>query len=583
MKPSNDEVSPSQNMENSWRTTPFSRNMRTVDVYIRRIFWGLGLSMGVVVAYLTRYYVNGDAITYFDMAAAFRSGEWVDAVNLTYSPGYPILLALMGFILKNDNYLFLAKGLNLFSFIVAMGACDLFVSQAYKSLQDEFKRRSLPGPVFTSICYAAFLLSSMGWIRLQVVSPDMMVFALLLVCSTVLIKITSNPEKFSLYGVLGLMAGLGYVFKTFFFPFSGLFFLMAVCWNRRILPAILRLSFALGAMLIISSPVLITQSLVAGKFSYGEAGTYNYSYFVAGQGERIHSPEVLHQSPLVLSYDRGKITTYPKGADLAYWNMGIKPAMNLKAQFSAILESLDHLFGRIFLPTIAFMAWFLVQWRRNGLVRPYFFPPSVPVMLAIISLSGTFMFCLVVMEIRYVAPFVFLGFVALASLPKRKAGEDGKSSRDFLDAGILVTVLLTILIQSVVDQSLRCMQTIDSKKSHYDLFLETKAVSDFLNSNGVSTGDRIAIILPFSQRLYFANLAGARITAEFPDTEEFLKSTPESRSNAMEALRKAGIKSIVGANPALIQGSEMGWKSIHGAPNHFAIILNPESKNSNGH
>lgn len=193
------------------------------------------------------------------------------------------------------------------------------------------------------------------------------------------------------------------------------------------------------------------------------------------------------------------------------------------------------------------------------------------------------MFCLVVMEIRYVAPFVFLGFVALASLPKRQANEDIKNSRDFVDAGILVIVLLAVLIQSLVDQSLRCMQTVDSKRSHYDLFLETKAVSDFLNSHGVSNGDRIAIILPFSQRLYFANLAGARITAEFPDAEELLKSIPKSRSNALVALRKAGIKSIIGSNPALIQDSDMGWKSIPGAPNHFAIILNAESENSYGH
>ncbi len=578
-----DEVVPSRSQKSGGLDTGFSLNMNINDVRIRRIFWGLGLSVGAVVAYLTRHYVNGDAITYFDMAAAFRSGEWVDAVNLTYSPGYPILLALMGLIFKSENYLFLAKGLNFLCFVIAMVACDVFVRQAYKSLQDEFTGWSLPGPVFNSICYAAFLLSSMSWVRLQVVSPDMMVFALLLICSTVLIKITSNPEKFSLYVVLGLVSGLGYVFKTFFFPFSGLYFLMAASWNRKIPPAILRLSFAIATMLIISSPVLITQSLVAGKFSYGEAGNYNYSYFVGSKGERLHHPEVIHQTPLVLSYDRGAVSTYPKGADLAYWNMGIKPAMNLSAQFSAILESLNHLFGRIFLPTIAFMIWFLIQWWRNGLVRPNLFPPSLPVMLGIISLAGTFMFCLVVMEIRYVAPFVFIGFVALASLPKRQSGDHRKHLREFTEAGVLVAVLLGVLIQSVVDQSLRCMQTIDSKKSHYDLFVETKAVSEYLKSHGLSIGDKIAIVLPFSQRLYFANLAGVRITAEFPDPEGFLKSTPEDRSNALAALRKAGVKSVVGTDPSLIRSGEDGWKPIPEAPNYFAVILDGEPKNSHGH
>lgn len=574
------EVLPDQNTDSDELDTKFSWDIQTIDAQVRRIFWALGLSVGAVVAYLTRHYVNGDAITYFDMAAAFRSGEWIDAINLTYSPGYPILLASMGFIFQSQHYLFLAKALNFVCFVIALAACDLFVRQACKSLQNEFTWPSLPRPVFPLICYATFLVASMCWIRLQVVSPDMMVFALLLVCSTVLLKIASSPEKPWLYALLGLVLALGYIFKTFFFPFSGFYLLMAASWNRKILPAVLRLSFAIATMLVISSPVIITQSLVAGKFSYGEAGNYNYTHFVAGKGERIHQPEVLNQSPLVLSYDRGKITTYPKGADLAYWNMGVIPAVNLSAQFAAIQESTNHLFGRIFLPTTAFIMWFMIQWWRIGLVRPNLFPPSFPVMLGIISLAGTSMFCLVVMEIRYVAPFIFFGFVALASLPNRQASHDRRHLREFTEAAILVAVLLGVLIQSVVDQSLRCIRTFDSKKSHYDLFLETNAVSDYLRSHGLSIGDKIAIIRPFRERLYFANLAGVRITTEFPDGEGFLKSTPEDRSKAFSALRKAGMRSVVATDPSLVQIGDEGWRPIPEAPNYFAVILDSEPRNS---
>ncbi len=550
------------------------------DIKVRLIFWVSGLFLGIVAAYTTRHYINGDAITYFDMAEAFRTGNWKDATNLTYSPGYPILLALMGHVLQSSNYLFLAKGLNLLCFVLAMLACDFFTIRSARILNIESQGKSLPAPLFMAICYSAFLLSSLSWIRLQVVSPDMMVFAIILLCCLVLLKISLDPKKTALFGVLGLASGLGYIFKTFLFPFSAIFFVLAASHSRSISGGLGRISLAVGVMLLVSSPVVVGQSLMAGKLSYGEAGNYNYSYFVDGRGESIHKPVVVNQQPQVLTYERGTILTFPKGADPAYWNMGVKPVFNFSKQVSAIRENLDQLIGRVFLPFLVVLFWFFLQWRRNGIARTSLFPPSTHLMLGLISIAGTFMFCLVVMEIRYVAPFLFLGIVALAWLPRYDRDPNMRLSVITLETGFLVAVLMVILVQSLVDQSIRCMQAVNGKKSHYELFMEAKSVSDFLRSKQIGKGDKVAIVRPFNERLYWAQLAGVRITAEIVDADELLRCQPNERTQAMTALKEAGFKAVISTNLDFLSSGIERWQKPPKTVNHVVLLLDDRSKKS---
>ena len=95
---------------------------------VRRVFWAVGLVFAAFLAYTTRHHINGDTVAYFDMAEAFRVGAWSGLINLTYSPGYAILLGLSEKLLPWVDELYLAKGLNFLSFVAAMTACDRLVS-----------------------------------------------------------------------------------------------------------------------------------------------------------------------------------------------------------------------------------------------------------------------------------------------------------------------------------------------------------------------------------------------------------------------------------------------------------------------
>ncbi len=544
------------------------------DSRVRRGFWILGITLGAILAYTTRYYVNGDTIAYFDMAEAFRSGEWSNAVNLTYAPAYSFLLSILSLIFPGYNEVFVAKALNFCCLLCAMAACDLFTRRTRKELPGQPDGTLFPKPVFSAICYSAFLLCSLVWVKVQIVTPDLMVFAFILLNCVSLINIRSSPENFSHFGALGLFNGLGYLCKTFFFPFSAVFFMMAALCCGSVRKAVPRILFAVAAMVVIASPLLIAQSLKAGKLSFGEAGNYNYSYFVAGRGESIHQPRVIHDDPAVLSYDQDAATTYPPGVDPAYWALGIKPALNLQRQLSAFWTSVVHLMGRIFLPTIAILIWCGAQFWQYGIYRSGLLPPSVPVMLLFICVTGTLMYCMVVMEIRYVAPFAFIGFAALVSMPRYGYDENVRLFRVVAEAGLLIAFLLGTVVHSAVDQTLRSGYSLEGKRSHREVFLEAEAVADFLHAQGLNKDDRVAIVLPFDQKLYWARLAGVRITGELRDGAAFLKDSTASRQSALNALKDSGFKSVIGYDPSSRLGMAQHWIEVPRAAGYFAQILN---------
>ena len=74
------------------------------EARVRRAFWIIGLLLGALLTYTTRYFLNGDGINYIEMGEALRNGAWSGLVNLTESPAYAFLLGL-GHIVLDTNTL----------------------------------------------------------------------------------------------------------------------------------------------------------------------------------------------------------------------------------------------------------------------------------------------------------------------------------------------------------------------------------------------------------------------------------------------------------------------------------------------
>ncbi|MEW6351516.1 MAG: hypothetical protein AB1646_20885 [Thermodesulfobacteriota bacterium] len=402
----------------------------------RALYWVFGLVAGAILTYSTRYYLNSDGINYIEMADAFSRGKWSALVNLTESPGYAFAMGVAMMVWQPDRLseVPFLKVVNFVGLLAAMASCELFLSLVRREVNHT--EHTLPFALVRALAYGLFLFAALDWIRMRLVAPDMCVCAIVLVAMSIVLRIKQTRPGVSWSVLLGGVCGLGYLFKSFFFPFSWVFFGMAALVSGGLRKAVSTMVVAALTMVIVGSPLIVALSAKVGRFSYGEAGNYNYAHFVAGRGEPVAPPERLHQDPEVLGYDLGLLgeCTYPAGFDLAAWSLGIRPVFDVVAQARVIPGNLMDIFRQTPWLFLLVPIWFGVQ---AALCAPRFgplVPPSAAVMCGVTAMLGISLFSLVVVEIRYVAPFLFLGFVGLLLGARQKGPEP--SSEPQPDGGL---------------------------------------------------------------------------------------------------------------------------------------------------
>ena len=541
---------------------------------IRVCFWILGVLLGGIITYTTRHFINGDAIAYLDMAQAFRAGLWKDSVFLGYSPGYSFLLSIFERIFQTtpDNELYVVKLFNFILFIAAMLTCDLFVSRLTGEIDTEVERTTLPSCVLKAMCYSAFLVASLIWVRVQLVTPDMIIFVFILLSVVVILNIKRSPDDVWNFVLLGVSTGFGYICKTFLFPFSVFFFAFAGMYSSSIRKAIPRLILAASVMLVVSSPVIISQSSEVGRFSIGEVGVYNYAFYVAGKGSGINVPKIIHHDPEVYYYDHGATTTYPQG-DPAYWALGIAPVFDFRAQLSAIRSSLDQLASGALWPILVVLLWLIAQLQVATFMPLKIFPPTTFLMLIVMCFCGTAIYCLVSMEMRYVSAFLFLGFAALTTAPRYEHSDFVRHPLIIVEAAVVVAIFLGMVGIFVVDQSIRSLRSTDSKASHHETFMEMVATKDFLKANGMDKGDKVAVFRPINCKLYWARMAGARVMGEIMGVNKFLNGTAQQRRETLNALQDYGFKAVFVKEPRFSGIVNEGWMKVPGTPGNYVYFL----------
>ncbi len=151
------------------------------ETTIRVLFWTIGPLIAAVLTYTTRYFINGDAIAYVEMGEALRYGRLWELANLTYSPGYPVLLGLGQILLRTSplDELELLRVVNFFCFLLAMGSCELlmiFCRREAEALENR-NEALLPRPILSLLCYSMFLLAALDWVKVRLLNPDMLVVA----------------------------------------------------------------------------------------------------------------------------------------------------------------------------------------------------------------------------------------------------------------------------------------------------------------------------------------------------------------------------------------------------------------------
>ena len=545
---------------------------------IRAAFWIIGLLSGLLLSYTTRHFINGDAVAYIEMGRALRTGNWWGLANLTYSPGYPILLGLAQAVLHTNplNELQYLRVVNFICFVLGMIACEALLTMVRRDhIRADFGTdRPLPFPIIRALSYGMFLICALLLVRVRLMTPDMLILAILLLAATAILWIKEDPNGYARFLVLGVILGVGYLVKSFMLPFSLAFFGVAALVGDSWKKAVPRVATAVLMMLIVGAPLMGALSYRMHRFSYGELGGLAYGLWISGEGDPVNKPEVLSEKPRVAVYRYGIPCTQPSGHDICYWYVGFGPRLDVRAHFRVIVANVGKVLKQT--PWLALLVlWFLFLWKSGSFRWGRPGKPSLSTVLMIISVAGIGFFCLLNVEPRYVAPFFFLGFVGLASGLCYSPENPKALPRLKVASAILMVFFVGLLVHSLVDQSISGLGSLDRKLSYRDAYREHVAVKDFLERHGTPRGSDVAV-LGRRPPIYWARMAGVTVVGEVTDPDEFLGVTRQERARAVHALSRAGIKALVGKDARLGRLAGEGWARVPGTKDYYVLPLSAD-------
>lgn len=526
---------------------------------IRIFCWIFGLVAGAFLTYSTRHYANSDAIIYMEMGEFLFKGDLRGIVNLTFSPLFAVLLGIGQLIFQTtpSNELIILSVVNFLCYGLALWSCDLMVISLGHGLNknNDGDGLAIPWPDMALLIYGFFLIASLTLIRLRLTNPDMLILFWTCLGMALVLKIHAQNKRFLYFIALGVILAFGYMSKAVFFMFGPMLALVAGIAGGSLRSALPRIFVCLITMAVLSAPLVAALSYKKGSLTFGEGGRYIYAFEVAGQGEPIYEPEPLMEKPKVMVYSADEYGTRPKAFDVTFWGIGVKPLWRPMEHLGHALWNVWLIFEQNHWLAII-LAWIVLLGLAGGFSLGGLRPLSSTLKLLAPGLWGMGLFCLIRMEPRYIAPFLFLTFAGLVT-GLRYSPEKHVQKKVFKISIILVALLMAgILVQSIIDQTYSGLYQTKGKGSYKIRYEEFIAVKDLLISNGLKPGDTVAVI--DNPPLYWARMAGVRVLGDV-NGAEFLNTTPERRSEVIEKLKASDIKAIVAKNSQFKELTKESW------------------------
>jgi hypothetical protein len=541
------------------------------DGSMRIGFWAIGLLLGVWLAYADRFFINTDGLIYIEMGEGLRTGEFYKLVNLACSPLYPMILGFLQIILKPDPILELPllKIGGVLGLILAMFSCEVFL-RALKKARLLPEGNDAAYSAVRAITYCLCLIATLIWIKVRLVNPDIFVFAMVLFISSVMVWIWIEPSPYYKYVLLGLLIGLGYLTKTYVFVLAPVFLITAalgagVSW--RILP---RIMVAALSIMLVAAPLIIPLSHRVGRFSFGEVANMAYTSEVCAQGTPINKPEVLFERPRTLAFHYGAPCTDSMGFDIAYWSLGLSAKVDYRNQIKALWINVTELFGHTSFLLLCLGAWIVILWRLRLLSFPHPRHRKLPLLLVFVGACGTGLFALVHLEMRYVAPFVFVSLAGLLLYPSYPVNSGDWPRPARISTIALAAILLGFLVYGAIDQAQRGLGSSPGKPSFAATYKDFIKIGDFLREKGINPGDKVGIL--GCRPTYWARMARVQVLARIPDEAEFLTASASSRLSAMKSLERVKIRAVLAKGADYNRFTSEGWTLVPGTQDYYLLF-----------
>ena len=519
---------------------------------LRAAFWAIAILAGFLQAWAARFAVTTDGTCYLDIASAYLRGDWHNAFNSYWSPFFSWLLALALGVLHPGPYWesTLLHFVNFAGFLFALVCFEFFFrsllrhSKEFASSMDA--EPALPEFGWWLLGYGLFLSTTLSLLPATYTTPDIWVSAFTYIVAGLILRIHISGGGWRLFALLGFTLALAYLTKTFYFPMSFVFLFAAWMAAGNLRGTARQAALGLILFLAVAGPWIFVLSRSRQRFTFGDVGKLAFAITVdqipqffwqgeKGSGVPTHPVRQLLAHPHIFEFASPIGGTYPPAFDGAYWLDGVRVRLNVHGQLAVLRQSFGTFFQiwqmqleyAVLLLALFFAAASRSAWWKLFRQQAYLWLPPL------VACSS---YAIVLMEFRYVAPFVLLLWLAAICSFLRMRPE---GSRRFLFALILAAVCVTGL--KAAKFAVSDLLAMRSSRENVDW-----QVAQALRAAGLQPGDSVAGLSRVAES-HWARLAGVKIVAEIPlgDEDVFWESGPEAKQKVFRILAGTGAKMVV--------------------------------------
>jgi 4-amino-4-deoxy-L-arabinose transferase-like glycosyltransferase len=562
------------------------------------------------------YQVDGDAMSYMDIADLLHAHHWAGAVDGYWNPLYPAALAAMQIVFHptrwNElgayyiaNYaIFLLQIVAMLFFVVAL---DRLRARTLATGREPLLSRK----ALSFLGVALLVIASQRELSMGTIRPDALLQALMLLAFAMLLQALAT-ESLIYAPLMGLFFGLAYLTKSFAFVVALLSIgVMALFqrWlqRRKLAPVAIGGTLALLVFAAVAGPYIAALSQQKHRFDFGDSGALNYAWYSGGVEKMhlepwmkssfgpatvnlIHPERQLLASPGIYSYRAEPYGTYPDWFDTTFFNERIIPHLNPPALLRRDARNLVLVFRYLFNHPEAWILLLLLllcgarlrfgSWRHEG----SFWLPMILLGLAMWVLYG-----IVNIEERYVTLaylVVVLPVFAALHAPENSNSEKDDRQRSWLRSGATAMVVLLAFLAAGESLRLAFQQRRDEAALPHPWYNpQMFGAARALEAMGVRPGDQVACMgaMACLNNGYWARLAGVRVLTEIynpnPHLFEQWEGLP-NRAQAYDILKRRGASVLVAEfDPGVMSSSApaaAGWVRL-GETSLYALPLNLHS------
>jgi hypothetical protein len=556
-------------------------NRASPHIPLERLLTLAALALGLFHAWVGRYAMNRDGMSYLDVGSSFSRGDWANAVNAYWSPLYPWTVGLVLEIAKPSpkwefplvhlvNFgIFVAA---LFAFRFLLRALLAFASEPPPAANSRNCER-LPSWALILLAYAIFLWIALEVERLFEVTPDLAVLACVCLAAGMLLRLRQRDTLWR-FALFGLILALGYWTKAILFPLGFVILGVSYFWQRSRPGWGRGMAVAALAFLCACAPLIVLLSHQKGRFTFGDSGKVNYAWLISprspsrnwqgqppGSGTPAHPTRQLLLHPPLFEFNGPVAGTYPPWTDPSYWNEGLRGHFNLKSQLQVLAATVSSEVRLLLRARPDLVAAIIVLALISGQLWLASLRQLWP--LVAMSMVGMGMYLPLAGNDRYLGGFVMVLFLTLLAAARLRP--DFQKAATYVAVAVFITMTL-----ATIDYAVRVVtHHFAIPGSIPNSTVQDARAAEQLWRIGVRPGTKVAVIGDGTDA-YWARLAKLRIVAEIMDTnngaKEFWSAPEEVKQNVYQAFAQTHAELLVTSCPPNPSPIPTGWQRLEGTP-----------------